>query len=88
MKLDITEFVMLAGTELAIQMIRNRVTIEPDAIEAVMEFTEEICVGLYHIRLDPKSYSYIYFENPVDKDNVISLCQKISSTECSDSKYH
>ena len=88
MKLDITEFVMLAGTELAIQMIRNRIAIAPDIIDTVSEFAEEMCTGLYHIRLDPNSYSYIYFENPVDRDNILALCHKIDSADPSDSKYH
>lgn len=88
MKIDMTEFVMLAGTDLAVTMIRNRISIHPDMIDDVLDFAEDYCAGMFHVRSEPNSYSYIYFENPVDRDNVVSLCQKISTYADNDSKYH
>lgn len=85
-----TEFVMLAGTELAVTMIRNRIAVSHELIDDVLDFAESYCVGMYHVRIDanPEAPSYIYFENHIDKDNVTSLCQKISAVVSSDSKYH
>ena len=88
MKIDMTEFVMLAGTELAVNMIRNRIVVPADILDSVLDFVEEYATGLYHFRRDPNIADYIYFESHIDKDNTISFCQKISPTLPESDKYH
>jgi len=88
MKLDMAEFVMLAGTELAVTLIRNRITLTKDMLDEVLDFVDEYSTGFYHVRVDPTGYSYIYFENVIDKENTVNLCHKIRPDPIKESKYH
>ena len=45
MKLDMAEFVMLAGTELAVTLIRNRITLTKDMLDEVLDFVDEYSTG-------------------------------------------
>jgi hypothetical protein len=89
MKIDMTEFVMLAGTELAEQMIRNRVTLNKNHIDLILDYAEEQCSSMYHVRMEPDSpVFYMYFEHKLDMDNMIIFSQNIDPATDDDSKYH
>ena len=54
----------------------------------VLDFVDEYSTGFYHVRVDPTGYSYIYFENVIDKENTVNLCHKIRPEVIKESKYH
>ena len=84
-----TEFVMLAGTELAVQMIRNRVAFNKNHIDFILDYAEDNCCSMYHVRIETDApVFYIYFEHMLDKDNVVLFSQNIESVTDDDSKYH
>ena len=84
-----TEFVMLAGTELAVQMIRNRVAFNKNHIDLVLDNAESLCGSLYHVRMESDApYFYIYFESSLDKDELVYHCQNLNNEEEEGSKYH
>ena len=89
MKIDMTEFVMLAGTELAVQMIRNRLTFDKNNIDIILDYAEHNCGSMYHVRVEPDApVFYVYFEHMLDKDNVLFFSRNLAESDNDDSKYH
>lgn len=89
MKIDMTEFVMMAGTELAVEMIRNRVAFNKNYIDFILDYAEEQCSSMYHVRSEPNApVFYMYFEHVLDKDQMIHFSQNLTESSNDDSKYH
>lgn len=81
-KLDSLEFNMLSGTESAVRMIRNRariINIDGELYDEILDYLDCHAIDQYHIRKDSEYHLVIYFENPIDKENILSfLNQNIS----------
>lgn len=75
-KLDSLEFNMLSGTDSAVRMIRNRakfINIDVDQLATILEYLDYNAVDQYHVRQDNDYQVVIYFESPIDKENIISF---------------
>jgi len=81
-KLDSLEFNMLSGTEGAVRMIRNRakfIDIDVELYENILDYLDSHAIDQYHVRRDNEHHVVIYFESPIDKENILSfLNQNIS----------
>lgn len=81
-KLDSLEFNMLSGTEGAVRMIRNRakfIDIDVELYENILDYLDSHAIDQYHVRRDNERHVVIYFESPIDKENILSfLNQNIS----------
>jgi hypothetical protein len=73
-KLDSLEFMMLSGTQDAVNMIRNRakiINLTDELYSDLLDFLDGHASEQYHIRWDNDSHIVVYFENPVDKENTL-----------------
>lgn len=82
-QLDRVEFEMLKGTETMVNMIRNRkhvIGISSDLFDGLLDYLDVNAERLYYVRNEGKK-TIIYFESPVDKENVTALLRQYSNTE-------
>ncbi|MDA9302479.1 hypothetical protein N8072_01165 [bacterium] len=82
------DMALLTGTDIIVQMIRNRIIIVNEPKEEVdwLDLTENL-LGLYHIRsIDGKRLYQIWFENASDIDMFKKnfMLAKLSDTTHSD----
>lgn len=75
-KLDSLEFNMLSGTEGAVRMIRNRakfIDIDNELYNKILDYLDCHANDQYHVRKDGEHHVIIYFESPIDKENILSF---------------
>lgn len=79
-QLERLEFELLAGTELMVHLIRNRIrfTCDSDTFDAVYDYLDQFSLGNYYIRSVSNSMVHIYFENVMDKENLIVFLRQYS----------
>ncbi len=72
----------LNGNDLYVSMLRNKTyaDVDGDQLEQIIKYLESNVVGLCFVDRE-KIYNhfkvYVYFENPVDRDNYIATCNTI-----------
>jgi len=85
LQLDQIEFEMLKGTETMVNMIRNRkqvIGISNDVLNDLLNYLDSNAEKLYYVRtFDHGRKVIIYFESPIDKENVTSLMCHYSEVE-------
>jgi hypothetical protein len=81
-QLETLEFQLLAGTELMVHLIRNRIKFKCDTVtlEQIYEYLDQYSRGNYYIRNASNSITYIYFENLVDKEQLVEFLRQYSIT--------
>jgi hypothetical protein len=89
MRITWEEMQLLTGTDIVVQMIRNRVAFSKNHIDLVLDNAESLCGSLYHVRMEfDAPYFYIYFESSLDKDELVHHCRNLNNEEEEGSKYH
>lgn len=80
-QLEKLEFELLAGTEFMVHLIRNRIkfTCDSDTFDAVNHYLDHFSSGNYYIRPLSNSVVHIYFENVLDKENLILFLRQYSN---------
>ena len=72
----------LNGNDLYVSMLRNKtyVDIKENQLDVLIDYLENNILGLCYVDRE-KVYGYfkvyVYFENPVDRDNYIATCNTI-----------
>lgn len=82
-QLDLVEFELLKGTETMVNMIKNRkqvIGISNDLFEELLEYLDVNAEKLYYVRNEGKRTN-IYFESPIDKENITQLLRHYSGEE-------
>lgn len=82
-QLDQVEFELLKGTETMVNMIKNRkhvIGISSDIFDELLDYLDVNAERLYYVR-NEGSRNIIYFESPVDKENVTHLLRQYLDEE-------
>jgi hypothetical protein len=75
LSLNSNEFMMLAGTDVIVNMIRNRVKVPLEHVEWLEDFMDINGSGLYHASVNEHCV-LVYFEQAIDAENVNRIIQK------------
>ncbi len=84
MQLDQVEFELLKGTEVMINMIKNRkqvVGISNDLFEDLLDYLDANAEKLFYVRSLSEKRISIYFESPIDKENVTQVLRQFSNDD-------
>jgi N-acyl-L-homoserine lactone synthetase len=82
-QLDQVEFELLKGTETMVNMIKNRkhvIGISSDIFDELLDYLDVNAERLYYVR-NEGSRNIIYFESPIDKENVTQLLRQYLDEE-------
>lgn len=82
-QLDQVEFELLKGTETMVNMIKNRkhvIGISSDIFDELLDYLDVNAERLYYVR-NQGSRNIIYFESPIDKENVTQLLRQYFDEE-------
>jgi len=82
-QLDQVEFELLKGTETMVNMIKNRkhvIGISSDLFDELLDYLDVNAERLYYVR-SLGNKNTIYFESPIDKENVTQLLRQYSGEE-------
>jgi hypothetical protein len=82
-QLDQVEFELLKGTETMVNMIKNRkhvIGISADLYDEMLDYLDVNAERLYYVRNQGKKNT-IYFESPMDKENVTQMLRQYSDEE-------
>ena len=83
-QLDLVEFELLKGTETMVNMIKNRkqvIGISNDLFNELLDYLDVNAEKLYYVRNEEGKRTIIYFESPVDKENLTHLLRQYSGVE-------
>ncbi len=78
-QLDEVEFELLKGTQTMVDMIKNRrkvVGISDDLFDDLLDYLDTHAQSLYYVRAKEHNYISIYFEHPVDRENVDQMLRQ------------
>lgn len=77
-QLDRVEFELLKGTQTMVDMIKNRkhvIGISNDLFDELIDYLDSNAEKLYYVRSGGSKIT-IYFESPMDKENVDHLLRQ------------